>query len=119
MERGLKVIIRKTGEKWTPSHVLQALHESCAGLFVCEDGFAVLQRTKEEWTSEPYVNVWALWMKPGRAKEKRQELVGWLDRETEKAGCRYWKFGSPRQGWGALEDSECEIERIIWRRKNV
>ena len=114
---GLEQIIRRTGEKWSPSHIVQALHENRAALFVCDDGFVVLQRLVEDWTSEPYINVWAMWFMPGRARKKRKELVAWLDDTSTKFGCRIWKFGSPRMGWSAMEDNEMEIERVIWRRK--
>jgi hypothetical protein len=115
VERGLLEIIRITKEKWSPSHVKQHLWESKAQLFVCDDGFAVLQRLFEDWTSEPYLNVWAMWFEPGKAKDKRSELIAWLDAEAARIGCVTWKLGSPRKGWAALD--ECEIERIIWRRK--
>lgn len=115
IERGLLEIIRLTGEEWTPAHVKQHLWEGWAQLFVCEDGFAVLQRLKSEWTSEPYLNVWAMWFKPGAAKVRRGELVAWIKAEAARKGCARWRFTSPRRGWGALEGEECEIERITWR----
>lgn len=108
-------IIRRTKEPWTPTHVLQALNEGWASLFVCEDGFAVLKKQKQDWTSELYVHVWALWFRPQKAKEKRGELIAWLDAVTRKEGLRYWEYGSPRRGWIALD--ECEPVRTVWRRK--
>lgn len=72
----------------------------------------ILQPQREEWSCKPFVNVWIAWFKPQQAKALRAELIAWLDQLTNKN----WKFNSPRMGWHALE-SECEIERIIWRRK--
>ena len=117
VEAGLNAIIRLTGEEWTPTHVKCAIHHGAAFLHVCEDGFAVLEPSRELWTGRPYMNVWALWFKPGRAKARRAELFAWLDEKAKAAGLFPWKFGSPRMGWGALEDNEMEIERVIWRRK--
>lgn len=112
MRPGLDQVLARTKEKWTPTHVLKALNEGWAHLFVESDGFAIIQQSKDEWTSEPHVLVWVMWFIPGKAKAKRAELIAWLDEISKKR----WKFSSPRMGWEALE-SECEIERIIWRRK--
>lgn len=113
VEKGLLEIIRRTGEKWTPTHVLQALNEGWARLFVCEDGFCILQPRKDDWTSEPYVNLWAMWFKPGTAKAREQELRDWLDGITNKQV----RGSSPRMGWGRALGPDWEIERVIWRRK--
>ena len=112
VEAGLQQIIKRTGEKWTPVHVLAALNSNTAHLFVSDDGFVVLQPSREDWTAAPITNVWAMWFKPGKAKELRAELQAWLDETTQKRA----RFSSPRWGWKALEP-DWEIERIIWRRK--
>ncbi len=112
---GLQEIIRITREDWTPTHVRQGINEGWAFLYVEDDGFIVLQRLKEEWTAEPYLHIWAMWFEPNKAKEKRSELASWLKETTERAGCRRWKFGSPRMGWGGV--GECEVERVIYRSK--
>lgn len=119
VEAGLREIIRKTGEEWSPTHVKCALYNGGAFLHVCEDGFVVVQPDREAWTGRPYMNVWAMWMKPGKGQEKRAELFAWLDEMAKSCGLYPWKFGSPREGWALLEDKEMEIERVIWRRKNV
>lgn len=115
VEAGLQKIIRKTGEKWSAAHVSQALYEGRASLFVRDDGFVVLQQLREDWTCAPYINVWAMWFKPGKAKAIHAELMTWLDEVTAKHGCSTWKFGSPRKGWGGYEG--WEIDKVIWRRK--
>jgi hypothetical protein len=118
VESGLLQVTRRTRERWTPTHVLQALHEGVAELFVCDDGFAVLQRLKEGWTSEPFINVWAMWFAPGKGRLARPEVEAWLTELATKScgNPKALKFSSPRIGWKALEP-EWEIERIIWRRK--
>jgi hypothetical protein len=116
VEHGLLEIIEKTGEKWTPTHVLQALHEQRAYLFTCDDGFAVLQEGRDPWTSEPHLFIWAFWFKPDKARQKRPELFAWLDERAAPFGGR-WKFSSPLMGWFACEGKELEVERIFWRRK--
>jgi hypothetical protein len=118
VKAGLEQVIRRTKERWTPTHVLQAMHEGAATLFVREDGFVVLQRLKAEWTSEPYVNVWAMWFAPGKGRLARPEVEAWLTELAIKScgNPKALKFSSPRIGWKALEP-EWEIERIIWRRK--
>lgn len=113
VERGLQEIIRRTGEKWTPVHVLQQLNEQRAFLFVSEDGFFVLQPQREDWTSAPIHHVWAMWFKPGMAKAREQELRAWLDEITGKDA----RMGSPRLGWGRALGADWEIESITWRRK--
>lgn len=106
-------IIRKTGERWTPTHVEQQINEGWASLFVCEDGFAVLKRQKQDWTSEPFIQVWALWFKPNTAKARRDELFAWVRKITREAGCRYAEMGSPLKGWGRVD--ELEFVRTVWR----
>lgn len=115
VEKGLDQVLRLTKEPWTPKDIKHAIREGFASLFVCEDGFLVLQRLKAAWTSDPYVNVWVTWFKPGRAKEKRAELIAFLDDATRQSKCDWWEFGSPREGWVGL--GECEKVRTIWRRK--
>jgi hypothetical protein len=113
VEAGLKEIIRKTGEKWTPVHVLQALNEQRAHLFIDEDGFFVLQQVREDWTSAPIVHVWAMWFRPGLARAKEQNVRSWLDQVTNKRA----RMSSPRKGWGRMLGPDWEIERVIYRRK--
>jgi hypothetical protein len=113
VEAGLKEIIRKTGEKWTPVHVLQALNEQRAHLFIDKDGFFVLQQSREDWTSAPLVHVWAMWFRPGLARAKEQNVRSWLDQVTNKRA----RMSSPRKGWGRMLGPDWEIERIIYRRK--
>ena len=115
VEAGLLEIIRRTQEKWTPVHVKQAINEGWASLFICDDGFVVLQRLKALWTAEPYINVWAMWFPPGKGKARREELVAWLDQITSESKCGWWEFSSPREGWAGLPD--CEKARTTWRRK--
>lgn len=113
MEAGLQQVIRRTREKWTPTHVLQALYEGRAFLFLSDDGFFVLQPSREDWTSMPLVTVWAMWFRPGTAKEKQKEIRNWLDQVTNKRA----RMSSPRMGWGKALGPDWEIERIVWRRK--
>lgn len=114
VEQGLRKIIARTGEKWTPVHVLQALNEQRAHLFILEDyGFAVLAPMREDWTSAPVVNVWAMWFKPGTAKERQSGLRDWLD-EITKGNAR---MSSTRRGWERLLGPDWEIERIVYRRR--
>jgi len=75
VEAGLFEIIRRTNETWTPTHVRQALNENRAALFVGGDGFVVLQRLPEGWTSDPVLHVWAAWFPPGKAKAGRVVLT--------------------------------------------
>jgi hypothetical protein len=113
VEAGLKEIIRKTGEKWTPVDVLRALNEQRAHLFIDDDGFFVLQQAREDWTSAPLVHVWAMWFRPGLARAKEQNVRSWLDQVTNKRA----RMSSPRKGWGRMLGPDWEIERIIYRRK--
>ncbi len=120
VEAGLNQIIRRTKEKWTPTHVLHALNEGRASLFVCDEGFCVLQRLADIWTAEPYLFIWCMWFKPGVAKQRRSALQDWLeDVATRTCGNpRAMEFSSPRMGWKAMEP-EWEIKRIIWRRRKA
>jgi hypothetical protein len=113
VEAGLKQIIRRTGEKWTPTHVLEALNLGRAHLFIDADGFCVLQQAREDWTAMPVVHVWAMWFKPGKARAKESGIRDWLDDVTG----RKVRMSSTRTGWGRMLGPEWEIERIIWRRK--
>jgi hypothetical protein len=113
VEAGLKEVIRRTGEKWTPVHVLEALNTDRARLFISDDGFFVLQAGREDWTASPVVHVWAMWFKPGLAKARERELKDWV-REITRGKAR---MSSPRMGWGRMLGPEWEIERVIWRLK--
>ena len=113
VEAGLKDLIRRTGEKWTPTHVLEALNYGRAHLFIDDDGFVVLQQVREDWTGSPLVHVWAMWFKPGTARAKESGLREWLDDITQKRV----RMTSTRMGWGRMLGPEWEIERITWRRK--
>lgn len=114
VEAGLQEVLRKTGEKWSPSQVIRALYDKAAFLYVSEDGFVILQEHREEWTGEPYVFVWVMWFRRQAAKRIRGALIDWLDDATRKLGYRKWKFISPRLGWKALD--ECRVEKVIYGR---
>jgi hypothetical protein len=113
VEAGLREVIRRTGEKWTPVHVLEALNFNRAHLFISEDGFFVLQQVREDWTGSPLVHVWAAWFKPGTGVARKQELQDWLDAITHKQV----RMNSNRLGWGRMLGDGWEIERVTWRRK--
>jgi hypothetical protein len=113
VEAGLREVIRRTGEQWTPVHVLEALNTNRAHLFISEDGFFVLQQVREDWTALPLVHVWAAWFKPGTGVARKQELQDWLDAITGKRV----RMNSNRLGWGRMLGDGWEIERVTWRRK--
>jgi hypothetical protein len=113
VEAGLREVIRRTGEQWTPVHVLEALNTNRAHLFISEDGFFVLQQVREDWTALPLVHVWAAWFKPGTGVARKQELQDWLDAITHKRV----RMNSNRLGWGRMLGDGWEIERVTWRRK--
>ena len=113
VENGLREVIRRTGEKWTPTHVLEALNYGRAHLFIDDDGFVVLQQAREDWTGTPLVHVWAMWFKPGTARAKESGLREWLDDITQKRV----RMSSTREGWGRMLGPDWEVERIIYRRR--
>jgi hypothetical protein len=118
VEHGLNEVLALTKEPWAPSQVEYHLREKLASLFICEDGFCVLQTRKADWTSRPYVNVWVMWFRPEAAQEKMHELVAFLDEVTKQAKCDWWEWSSPRKGWRWMERlGLCEQVRTIWRRK--
>jgi hypothetical protein len=88
-----------------------------AALFVHPDGFVILERGKDDYTNEPHINVWIAYFKPGRAKAIRPEFVAWLDQEQRERNCVTWKLSSPRLGWRRALEAYCDVERVVYRRK--
>lgn len=116
---GLRQIKRRCGEgNWKDEDVYRLVNEGKAGLFVCDDGFVVLEGLAEPLSNRRYLNVWLAWFKPQLAKRKRKELIAWLDEKAREIGAEWWEFRSPRRGW-ALIEPECEMQSIVWRRKCV
>lgn len=116
VEAGLRHVLSLTHEPWTPRDVKQHIREGWASLYVCDEGFAVLQRRKADWTADPYINVWVLWFQADKARQRRAELIAWLDEMVRQQKCEWWEFGSPRAGWAGLE-ADCERVKTIWRRR--
>ena len=115
---GLAQILKKCGPmNWTPPDVSAHIAEGRSGIFVCDDGFVILEVLTEPLSERRYLNVWLAWFKPKAGVRKRKELVAWLDEMREKTDSHWWEFRSPRQGWKIIEP-DCEIHSIIWRRKN-
>ena len=119
IEPGLREVLRRTKEPWNPEDVRRQLVTGQASLWVCDDGFVVLQKLREEFSCKPYLYVWVMWFKPGKGRAVRAEVEAWLSEVALQhvGDARAVKFSSPRIGWKALEP-DWEIERIIWRRKN-
>jgi hypothetical protein len=118
VEPGLNEVLALTKEPWTVTHVKDFLRNGAASLFVDEDGFVVLQRLKAAWTSDPYLNVWVMWLKPDTGRPRIEELFAWLDGIKEQTKCDWWEWSSPREGWRWLERlGLTEKVRTVWRRK--
>lgn len=115
VEAGLWKIKKKCSEPWVPLDVYRYVRSGQAGLYVCDDGFVVLRKLAEEFSREPYLHVWAMWFRPGKGKEKRSDLIAWLDRMREELSCAWIEYGSPRMGWIVMEP-EFKRAGTIWRR---
>lgn len=112
----MRQIIRRCGRtNWTIDAVRQHLETGLVGLFVCADGFVVLEKKNEDVSGRPYLNVWLAWFKPGKARAMRAQFIEWLDKIALSIGCEWWEFASPRKGWAGIEP-DCRLHMQIWRR---
>lgn len=101
---------------WNSADILRVLLDGRAALYVHADGFVVLTRPNEELSGKPYLGVWLLWFRPGRAEPLFEEIVAWLDRVRDDTGCCWWEFTSTRGGWTNAMAEVCEPPRYTFRR---
>lgn len=113
--RGIESISKRCGFI-DPEVILEKLRSNDAGLFVCDDGFVLLEIDADKMTREQFLNVWLAHFKPGVAKKRRRAFIAWLDEKTVETNCKWWQFTSPRKGWVGIQP-DCEVALITWRRK--
>jgi hypothetical protein len=102
---------------WYPRDVKRCLLKGQAALYVRPEGFVILQRCEEPISGAPYLNVWAIWFRPGTASPLRQQLIEWLDYSCRATCCEWWEGTSTREGWGRALESVCDEAMVTWRRR--
>ncbi len=92
---GLEVVKRRTGEQWIPEDVYASLKAGSSQLFMVDDGFAILQQTRNEWTNEPCLHIWiAFHMKH---EDISEEVHSNLRKIAHNIGAKSITFTSPRR----------------------
>lgn len=117
VEEGLKKILKRCPSAWTVDTVYwRIVREQCV-LFVCDDGFFVAERCVEPHTDAWFLNVWCMYFRPGKARERMGELIEQIDQLQEQLFCRFTQFSSPRLGWGRAMKDFFKLHICIWRRE--
>lgn len=97
--KGLEDIRRITKPPWSVDNVRSYLLDGNAALWTREDGFVILEKSREPFTLLPYMNVWAEWFEAQHAQRRREEMLAWLDTQERLNRCAFTQFSSPRLGW--------------------
>ena len=111
-----KILERCNTQTFTPRDIYRHLNQGRAFLFVREEGFVVLEKCQEPLSTEPYLNVWLMWFRPGEAEKLETELIAWLDQMRDTHRCLWWEFSSPREAWGRALDKVAKRHVTTWRR---
>lgn len=115
VSHGLDVIQRRCETNWQKEDVLLQLLAGGAGLFVCDDGFVILETKHQDVSRRPYLNVWIAWFRPGWLKARRAEFIAWLRQMQALTKTEWVEFTSPRDGWIVADEFECVMK--TWRLK--
>lgn len=113
--RGLRVLKNEGNVPWNEDDVRRRLMAGRAGLYVCDEGFVVLEISEERLSLLPYLNVWLMWFAPQKGMPKREAIIGWLDEMKAEKRCAFLQFESPREGWCGIESGFTPY-MTIWRR---
>lgn len=116
VSRGLASLIRRRKPTWTELDVKRRLVAGVVGLYLADDGFAIIERCNEAVSMEPYLNVWVLWFRPGKGMPHRERIKAWLNDRQCEFRCLWQQFDSPINGWFGV-DSGFTPHTTIWRRK--
>lgn len=97
VERSIKKVKDKTGDRWTVPFVLARIQAGMAGLFELRDKkhIAYIVLEKYEQGEAPWMNVWIL---EGAGLEYAQEVLPLLDQKCKEIGCVAWRC-TGRKGW--------------------
>lgn len=115
---GLEQIIKRCpGTPWTADSVYWRIARDQCALFVCEDGFFIAERCVEPHSEAWFLNVWCMYFKPGKARERMADLIAQIDDLQEQMFCKFTQFSSPRLGWGRAMKDHFKLHLCIWRRE--
>ena len=117
VERGLLQILRRCPQPWSPEDVKSHLKQLRAYLYADEDGFFIVEKNQEPHRGTWYLNVWCMYFRPGKGREKRADLIALLDRLKDEALCDYITFTSPRGAWSKALDGYFTLHSCNWRRE--
>lgn len=113
---GLKRLLRKCPDDFTPEDVYWFLKENRATLFLLDEGFVILEVVTEPFRLKRTLCVWLLyWLK---ADENQEQLLAELEALAKKAGCCRIHFKSPRMGW-MKKAKGFKLKLITWEREIV
>jgi hypothetical protein len=114
---GIEDIISYGAVRFRPEDVYARIYTKQAFLYrVGNEGFFVVEKCLEHCTDEPFMNVWLMWFKPGAGKAVGPEVLDYLDRMAESAGCKWINFGTARRGWAKALGGRFKEHLVILRR---
>jgi hypothetical protein len=115
---GIEDIISFGAVRFRPEDVYARIYTKQAFLYrVGNEGFFVVEKCLEHCTDEPFMNVWLMWFKPGHGLPHKNELLDYLDRMAESAGCLWIRFGTTREAWVKLLDGHFKKHLTILQRE--
>lgn len=110
IRHGLDQVRTQMHADWRPEDVYALCLWGKASLYTAPEGFVVLVRMQNEFTSEPYLYVMAA-HGDGMVQEKYWPQIEHMARQ---AGCAYVECLSPRRGF---ERTGWTVEHVCYRRR--
>lgn len=116
LETGLAAILARGTETWNPTDIRRHLRQGKASLFLVADkGWLICERCTDPISSEPYLNVFLMYFKPGEGVKLYREMLGELDK-MKKDGRMEWIQFSGREDWRGMIEGDFQFHATTWRR---
>ena len=117
IEAGLKVILEKCEDTWTPRDIYRRLKEERAYLFLGDGGFFIVEKNHDAHSFEPFLNVWCMYFEPGKGLEAEDALYESLEKIARDVRAEWVQFTSPRDEWEWMLRRKKKFKKhmITWR----
>jgi len=114
----LERLLKRYPDEWIPEQLFAFLtHEPPkASLFSFEGGFLVVEIVTDKNSRKRFLNVWVMCAR-GAAKQRRGELLAFLDKLARDTQCTEIQYRTARMGWARAMKGDFEIKSIVLVRK--